>query len=334
MKRLFTSKWKAYIAIAIGIGITVCVILVLTGPAIGNVFSNIYANVPGTYIAPPAQSQAFKGVQATPAQVAKSPGVPASPASVANSSGMLASPYRANRLIIKNGEMNLLVADTDRAFDQIVTIAVNSGGYVIGSRSWLQDNFKYATLTIGVPSDQFEAVQRQVRAMGAQTLSDTSSGQDVSDEYVDLQARQANLEATAARIREFLGQAKDTEQALVVNAKLTEVEAEIEQIKGRMSYLQDRSAYSTMTINLEPQRPTPLPTATPTLTPTPIPVYWQPEKTFNSATSALSNVLSGLGDIAIWLIAFVAPLAIPAALVVIGVYWMRRWRAKHLIQNK
>ncbi len=314
MKHFFRLARGEYLAIALGLGMIALVIGAVLGPATGNVFSNIYANVIIPTPDPSAKNGASGGAQATPA-------------SMAHSSGVLASPYRANRLIIKNGEMNLLVADTDRAVDQIVAIAVDSGGYVIGSRSWLQDNSKYATLTIGVPSDQFETVQRQVRAVGVQALSDTSSGQDVSDEYVDLQARQANLEATAARIREFLGQAKDAEQALLVNAKLTEVEAELEQIKGRMAYLKDRSAYSTMTINLEPRRPTSTPT------PTATPPAWQPEKTYAAATGALSGVLRGAGDVAIWLIAFVAPLAIPAALVVSGMIWLRQRRVKRAIRT-
>ncbi|HSD85411.1 MAG TPA: DUF4349 domain-containing protein [Anaerolineae bacterium] len=314
MKRFFKSSGGAYLAIAIGLGLIILVIAALLGPTTGNIFSNIYANAPGPYLRPSAESKASSAAQPTLISAAKS-------------SGLLASPYRANRLIIKNSEMNLLVADADQAVDRIVAIAVNSGGYVIGSRSWLQDNFKYAALTIGVPSDQFEVVQRQVRAVGVQALSDTSSGQDVSDEYVDLQARQTNLEATAARIREFLDQAKDAEQALLVNTKLTEVEAELEQIKGRMAYLKDRSAYSTMTINLEPQRPTPTPT------PTATPAAWLPEKTFNAATGALSTVLSGLGDVAIWLIAFIAPLAIPVALVAFGASWLRRKREKRVARH-
>ncbi len=231
-----------------------------------------------------------------------------------------ASPYRANRLIIKNGEMNLLVADTNRAIDQVTDIAVNSGGYIVSSRTWEQDGFKFATLAMGVPVDQFEAVQRQLRALAANVLSDTASGQDVSEEFVDLQSRLTNLEATAARIREFLDQAKDVEEALQVNARLTEVENEIEQIKGRMNFLQDRAAFSTILVNLEPQRPTPTPT------PTPTPVAWMPEKTFSAATGTLSDILRTIGDLIIWSGVVVAPFAVPV--VIVGVIWSRGRRKK------
>ena len=183
-------------------------------------------------------------------------------------------------------------------------------------------------MRITVPGERFEATLSRLRSQGIKVLSENASGQDVSAEYVDLSSRLGNLEATAARIREFLGQAKDAEQALLVNTKLTEVEAELEQIKGRMTYLKDRSAYSTMTINLEPQRPTPTPT------PTATPAAWLPERTFTEATGALSGVLHGLGDVAIWLIAFVAPLMIPVALLVFGVSGLRQWRKKHVIRDK
>lgn len=230
------------------------------------------------------------------------------------------SPYQANRLIIKNGEMNLLVANTDRAVDQVTDIAVNSGGYIVSSRTWFDGEFKFATLTMGVPVDQFETVQRQLRAIAATVLSDTASGQDVSEEYVDLQSRLTNLEATAARIREFLDQAKTVEEALQVNARLTEVENEIEQIKGRMNYLKDRAAFSTIVVNLEPQRPTPTPT------PTPTPVAWMPGKTVEAAAGTLGSLLRGLGDLVIWFAVVVVPFLVPAAIV--GVIVVRGRRKK------
>ena len=235
------------------------------------------------------------------------------------------APYRSQRLIIKNGEMNLIVADTDRALDQITSVAVEAGGYVIGSRSWQQDTLKYAALTIGVPVDQFEAVQRRLRGLAAQVVSDTASGQDVSDEYVDLQSRVTNLEATAARIREFLKQAADAEQALAVNGKLTEVEAELEQVKGRMAYLQDRSAYSTLTINLEPQRATPTPTPNPSPTPTATPDVWQPDRTLAAAGDRLDRMLRGFGDLAIWFGVTILPFAAPV-MIVGGLGWRSRRR--------
>lgn len=230
-----------------------------------------------------------------------------------------ASPYQQNRMIIKNGEMTLLVADTDRAIDQATGIAVDNGGYIISSRTWLQDGFKFAEMTMGVPSEQFETVQRRLRGLALEVQNDTASGQDVSQEYVDLQSRLTNLEATAARIRDFLKDAKKVEEALQVNAQLSEVEAEIEQVKGRMQFLKDRSAFSTMAVTLNPLVPTPTPD------PTPTPVAWQPGKTIEAAGDTLGGLLRGLVDAALWLGIVLLPFVIPVlALAAIAVYFRRR----------
>jgi uncharacterized coiled-coil protein SlyX len=238
------------------------------------------------------------------------------------------SPYQSGRLILKNGEMDLLVEDTDRAIDQITQLAVDVGGYVVSSESRMRDEYKLASLKLGVPSEQFEDVQRRVRAMAVRVLNETASGQDVSDEYVDLQSRLTNLEARAARIREFLAQAKTVEEALKVNAELSKVEDEIEQIKGRMNYLKDRAAYSTLLIALEPVRPTPTPTPTATVTPTPTPAAWRPGETLKDATGVLGSSLRGVVEMLIWLVVVVLPYLIVIGGVVWLVWWLIRRRKK------
>jgi hypothetical protein len=270
------------------------------------VMSTVVVAVP-----PAAAPTAAKASPATPAAVSR-----------AGASDVNVSPYQAGRMIIKNGEMNLLVADTDQAIDRVTGVAVETGGYIVSSKTWTQDGFKYASLTMGVPVDQFEAAQRRLRALAVQVLNETASGQDVSDEYVDTQSRLVNLEATAARIREFLKEAKDVNEALQVNAKLAEVEDEINKAKGRMQYLKDRAAYSTLAVNLEPQRPTPTPTLTPTptptptITPTPTPDIWRPDQTFKESTKTLADILRALGDLTIRFVVIFGPCGLPILLIV------------------
>ena len=275
--------------------------------------------------AAPAQPQEAPAAGVASAADASAANALAASAAKDKSIGVQASPYQQGRLIIKNGEITLLVADTDRALDQATSVATDTGGYIVASKTWLQDGFKYAQMTMGVPVDQFEVAQRRLRGLAVQVLNDTASGQDVSDEFVDLQSRLNNQEATAARIREFLKDAKTVEEALKVNTQLTEVENEIEQIKGRMQYLKDRSAFSTLVVTLNPQQPTPTPTLTPTPTPTPTPAYWQPGKTVEAAGDTLGGLLRGLIDAVIWFGIVLLPFAIPVlAIVAIVVYFKRR----------
>jgi hypothetical protein len=266
---------------------------------------------------------------ATPAPTSEPIAAPASSDFYAS-----AFPSRPNRLIVKNAELKLLVADTDVAIDRTTQIAADTSGYIISSRvrydEWLGQSYKYASITIGVPVDQFELAMRRLRALAVQVVDETASGQDVTDEYVDLQSRLDNLIATRDRIRQFLDQAQTVEESLRVNEQLAVIEEQIEQVQGRMNYLFDRSAYSTITVQIDPElpQPTPAPTPTPTLTPTPTPP-WSPTQTVQAAGNTLGSILRVLvrffTELAIWTVVVIAPLVAPPALVIWGVYrWFNR----------
>jgi hypothetical protein len=239
-------------------------------------------------------------------------------------------PSRPNRLIVKNAELKLLVGETDVAIDLTTQIAADCAGYIVSSRVWYEEyygtNYKYATITVGVPVDQFERAMRRLRGLALQVMDETASGQDVTDEYVDLQSRLGNLEATRDRIRQFLNQAKDVEESLRVNDQLAAIEEQIEQVQGRMNYLFDRAAYSTITVQISPELPLVTPTPTPPLPPTPTPTPpWTPMQTAHQAGQTLGSILRVLTEIAIWIAIVVVPLLAPPALLVWAVYrWIKR----------
>jgi hypothetical protein len=245
-----------------------------------------------------------------------------------------ASPYRASRMIIKNAELRLLVDDTRTAVDRVTQVAEDTLGYVLSSRTWYDRDYQYATITLGVPAEEYEGALRRLRGIGLRVLDESASGTDVTDQYVDLQSRLRNLEATEATIRSFLDKAETVEESLRVNQQLSEITDQIEEIKGKMNYLKDRSSYSTITVHLEPQLPTPTPTATPTATatptptPTPTPLAWQPDQTFRSASNVLVRLLRAVGDLLIWIVVVLGPFLIPLALVIWLAVWFRRKRPK------
>jgi len=245
---------------------------------------------------------------------------------IAGQSGESVILQNTNRKIIKNADMRLLVADTDTAINRSTQIVTDLGGYIISSRTWYQDyygnNLKYATLTIGVPVEQFERALQRFRGIAEQVLDENASGEDVTDQYVDLQSQLQNLEATRARIQGFLKDAKTVDEALRINQQLSEIEGEIEKIKGRMNYLADRSAYSTITVNFEPVLPVLTPTPTPTLTPasTPTPRPWKPGETFNKARNTVVIAYQGIFDFLIWLVVVIFPILLPPVLILWGLW--------------
>ncbi len=256
------------------------------------------------------------------------PAIQTGPETIVQSTG-----YR-NQMVIKNGEMRLLVKDTDRALDGVTQVVTDVRGYVISSRVWYQDyhgtNYKYATLTIGVPADQFENALRRVRGLAVRVEDDTASGEDVTDQYVDLQSQLTNLEATRDRIKSFLEDARNVDEALRINQQLSDIEVQIEKIKGQMNYLSNRSAFSTITINLEPELPKIVATPTPTATPTPIPVLgpWDPGRTTQQATNALASAYRVIVDFLIWVFIVVVPIFAPPVLLIWLVLWLLRRRSR------
>ncbi len=248
--------------------------------------------------------------------------------STGDGAGTILPIANVERMIIKNAEIALLVQDTDVALDGITLVASEYGGYIVSSHTWLQNEFKYATVRLGVPSQEFENVLRRLRSLALQVTNETAAGEDVTSQYVDLQSRLTNLQATRDRIREFLAKAVTAEEALKVNEQLSGVEGQIEEIQGRMNYLQGRAAYSTIDVTLSPQLPTPTPTLTPTPTPTPTPNAWRPGETLDSAAGALKVSVQGFVNLIIWVGVALGPWIVAAAAVVALVLWLVRRRPR------
>lgn len=220
----------------------------------------------------------------------------------------------SDHLIIKNAEVSILVEDSDVALDRLTQVVSDVGGYIISSRVWFQEfdkeSYKYATITIGVPVDQFEIAMRRTRGLALKVQDEKASGEDVTDQFVDLQSRLTNLEATRDRIQSFLADAKTVDEALRINEELAAIEAQIEEVKGRMNYLSDRSAFSTITVTVSPELPEIEPL------PTPEPAAWNPGVTLQHATETLTETYQGFVDFGIWLLVVVVPIMGPPALVI------------------
>jgi flagellar basal body-associated protein FliL len=325
------DKMKSRSGLFMLLVVALMLFLAACGGAAAPTSSEVYQVAPAATEAPAmpetfaSQDSAAKTVGDIPQEQAALAPMPTAVAyEITNGSGDLTVIERSNRMIVKNADIKLTVKDTDVAIDRATQIIGDAGGYIVSSRVWYQDyygnNLKYATITIGVPVEEFEKVLSRLRGLAIKVVDETASGDDVTDQYVDLQSQLTNLEATRARIQEFLKDAKTIDEALRINQELSNIEAQIEQIKGRMNYLNDRSAYSTITLNLEPEFPvlTPTPTATPYPTATPIP--WNPNETFTDAKSTVTVLYQGIADFLIWLGVVILPIVLPPALILWAIW--------------
>lgn len=230
------------------------------------------------------------------------------------------------RLIIKDGRITVVTQETDAAVDTATQLIVDVGGYIISQQVYSDpQGYRYANIRLAVPVTRFEEAMKALRQLGTVT-NESASGEDVTEEFVDLQSRLANLGATRDRLRTFLDQAENVEQALEVNEELKKIEEEIAIIQGRINFLRDRAAFSTIDLTIQPWIPTPTPsptpTATPTATPTPLPTpdTWRPGDTAETARVQLQNSAQDVADFTIynsivcgpWLLLFVL-LGLPVA---------------------
>jgi hypothetical protein len=105
----------------------------------------------------------------------------------------------------------------------------------------------------------------ELRSLGEKVTTDSISGQDVTEEYVDLKSRERNLRATEESLLRLYDRAENVEEALSIQRELTGVRGEIELVQGRIKYLDQRSTYSQITLNIQPvtSPPPPRPTCEP-----------------------------------------------------------------------
>jgi hypothetical protein len=217
------------------------------------------------------------------------------PAGREGTSAPEALPSTEERVIVRTGDMSLVVEDVVSTRDEIAQLAVRFGGYVVSSRISGEEEDMTGRISIRVPDDKFEQALSELRDLAVRVTSESTSSEDVTEEYVDLQSRLKNAEATENQYLVLLEKAEDVEDILSIYERLSQVRREIEQIKGRMQYLERTSSMALIAVRLEPVTTTkPL-----------VRAGWSVVETLKSATRGLVIAGQVLGTIVIWLIIFI-----------------------------
>jgi len=252
------------------------------------------------------------------------------PASVGESGASAAA--SAARRIVKRAEMTLIVADTPTAMRAVQQLVEELGGYVADSNAYRLSIDPTAQqmqtrMTLRVPAAQLDQALARLRALAVRVDRESTSTEDVTEEYTDNQSRLRNLEATEQELLALLREVRErpnatAEDILNVHRRITEVRDEIERIKGRQQYLDTLIQLATITIDLIPDA-----LSRPVLEP-----GWRPQQTLRDAFRALLRTLQWLVDLVIWLIVLVLPvlvvIAIPFVVLIVIIQWLRRRRPR------
>ena len=226
-------------------------------------------------------------------------------------------------VVIYTGSIALVVKDAGQVASDITTLAAKQGGYVSGADLYLQNDVKRGTMTIRVPADKYQETMAALRAMALRVEKETASTDDVTQEYTDLQARKTNLEYTEQALQKLLDERLKvgrTQDILEVYRELSSVRGEIEQIEGRLRYLSNLAAMSTISIELIPD-----------VLYQPVAVAgWEPQGIAKQALQSLVSALQVLATVLIWLCVFLLPILvvflIPLVLLVLLIRWLTRRR--------
>ena len=157
-------------------------------------------------------------------------------------------------MIVRTANLQLLVTDVGSAIAQITTLASTYGGFVVSSNSWQDRDRMMGNIAFRVRAENFDAAIAALRNLADDVRSESTTGQDVTEEYVDLAARLKNLEAAEAQLLALMERAGDVPDILEVQRELVKTRGEIEQTKGRLQYLEQSSAMSIIQVTLEQSR--------------------------------------------------------------------------------
>jgi len=164
----------------------------------------------------------------------------------------------ADRKVIKTAYMELEIekGEFEKVLFDITRLAERNNGFVSHTQSYsdAEGNFTSGNITIRIPHDQYNPALETLKEMGT-VKSISISGQDVTQEYTDLQSRLRNLEAQEEILLELMEQSKDVSDSIEVQRELSNVTEQIEVIKGRMQYLDNMVSFSTIDIYLFEPRP-------------------------------------------------------------------------------
>jgi hypothetical protein len=214
--------------------------------------------------------------------------------------------------IIKTGYLDLVVDSVNETVVKITTLATGFSGYLQSSSVYeREDGTKYGDITIRVPAENFENSVTEVKKLAASVTSETSNGQDVTEQYTDLEARLRNAEAQEAEYLEILKKAETVSDILSVQSYLGQVRGEIESLQGQIKYLENQTSYSTLSVSLSEEPTIKIPTK-----------EFRPWSTIKEAGQALVAMFQNIAVGAIWLIVLGGGLLLPIAIAVLVVFWL------------
>lgn len=165
-----------------------------------------------------------------------------------------ASDHAFRRKIVRKGSLNIVVKDTDAVCQDLQRLARELGGYVVSAeRNSADSNGVGATVSIRVPAERLEDAWADIRKMAFKIESENMAADDVTKQYVDMEASLRNYRAEESQYIQIMHQAKSVDDTLAVSEHLSEVRGRIEKLQGEFQFLQHDIEMSLISIQIRPR---------------------------------------------------------------------------------
>ena len=237
---------------------------------------------------------------------------------------------RSGRMVIRAGNISVNVESVDKAATDIRQLTESSGGYVENSQI---DNItvpqpydvnrgsvaeeateKYANMTVRVPEAKFDDTFNNIKGMG-KLVSENMNGSDITSEYRDTEARVGNLKIQEQSLQQLMTKAKNVDEILKIESELNRVRTDIDINSGNLKRWDNLVQLSTINIYMRELKPEELKSVD-------VPGMW--EKAYQGFIKAINNVVAGLENIIIVLVAAIPYLIVVGLLAAIGLVIARK----------
>lgn len=210
-----------------------------------------------------------------------------------------------NRLVVQESNLSMVVSNVREVSDKITAEAKRVGGYMVSTSLTSPEEAPFATVVVRLPASKLKNSLDFFRSQAIRVTSENILGTDVTDQYVDLQARLDTLNKTKGKFEEILNKAAAVQDILQVQQQLVFIQEQIDALKGQQQYLEQTAKLAKMTVYLSTDEFS-LPYSPST--------RFRPEVIFKEAVRSLVGSLRDLAGSLIW-IAVYAVVWIPAGLI-------------------
>ncbi len=224
----------------------------------------------------------------------------------------------AERIVIRTADMTIVVRDVEDSIAHLSRMAAEMDGFVVSSEITRLERGLQGRITLRVDAKRLDEALNRVRGLAIEVRSESVSGQDVTAEYVDLEARLRNLEVAETQLQRLMERSGSIDEVLNVYRELVSVRGQIEQLRGRMQYLKEAAALSSISVFVLQD-----------VLAVPIEVGgWQLGREVRNAVEALISALQWLATAFIWSVIVIAPVLAIVALPFVALVLLLRRRQK------